>query len=114
MKIRQGFVSNSSSCSFTIINNTQESLSLYDFACENIHLLVDYFERYGYDNDRLNENVLKEFLHSKEMNCIINPGSNKFIFGDEDGTLIGRVYDYMLRDGGKSKRFSWRLEELLR
>ena len=30
-----------------------------------------------------------------------------YIFGDEDGTVIGRIFDYILRDGGESKNFKW-------
>jgi hypothetical protein len=36
------------------------------------------------------------------------------VFGDEDGDVIGNVFDYMLRDGGKSKNFKWKISEMLR
>jgi hypothetical protein len=42
-------------------------------------------------------------------------GDRKYtVFGDEEGTLIGEVFDYILRDGGSSKSFIWRFSEYLR
>ena len=32
----------------------------------------------------------------------------EYIFGDEDGSLIGEVFDYILRDGGESESFKWK------
>jgi hypothetical protein len=32
-------------------------------------------------------------------------------FGDEDGDLLGKVYDYILREGGESKSFKWKFDE---
>jgi hypothetical protein len=62
MKIRNGFVSNSSSSSFIIRNKSNINLTL---------------------------------------------SAEEYIFGDEDGTLIGRIFDYILRDGGESENFKW-------
>jgi len=40
------------------------------------------------------------------------PGHQTYaVFGDEDGTLIGGVFDYILRDGGSSKSFTWEFYE---
>ena len=36
------------------------------------------------------------------------------VFGDEEGTIIGNVYDYILRDGGTSKSFTWRFDKYYR
>ena len=36
------------------------------------------------------------------------------IFGDEQETVIGKIFDYILRDGGESKSFKWRFKEYLR
>lgn len=44
-----------------------------------------------------------------------SPGESKeCIFGDEDGSKIGALYDYALREGGKSVSFRWKLHEFLR
>ena len=104
MKIRKAFVSNSSSCSFTIENISADGgkLTLADFARENDHLRVEFCERYhwhdiGYD----------EMIESAEKaNIIFAPGRKRpCVFGDEDGTIVGQVYDYQLREGGESENF---------
>ena len=110
MKTRQGFVSNSSSTAFVIVNVSKETKTLLDFVVENPQLLEDFNERYDDDIE------LGDFLKSvADENFTWGPGEiRRCVFGDEDGTLVGRVFDYILRDGGKSKNFSWKFEEMLR
>ena len=44
-----------------------------------------------------------------------NTGTEEqYVFGDEDGTLIGRVFDYILREGGDSENFEWRFDQYYR
>ena len=33
---------------------------------------------------------------------------------DEDGTIMGTVFDYILRDGGESENWKWEYYESLR
>jgi len=68
----------------------------------------------GYRNkDEYTQEKLLE--SSKENNLKFYPGERKYCtFGDEDGTLIGEVFDYILRDGGRSKSFVWKIEGMLR
>ena len=58
----------------------------------------------------------KKLLESAKSNNIeFKPSEKKYcVFGDESGTLIGLVFDYMLREGGKSKSFVWRFAEYRR
>jgi len=58
----------------------------------------------------------EELLESVEQEDIVfEPGEKKeCIFGDEDGTVIGNVYDYILKDGGNSESFEWYFNEYLR
>lgn len=106
MKIRAGFVSNSSSCSFMIYNNTDKTLTLEDFVKENPQLVEDFKNGYGYE-DNPNFNQTKMLKNAKERNQKFRPGQNLVTFGDEDGDILGHVFDYELRDGGKSKSFRW-------
>ena len=109
MIIRTGLVSNSSSTAFIIYNKSPFVKNLTDFAQENIHLLHEFNNKYNYDYKE------EDFIASVQgitMNLV--PGRNAVIFGDEDGTLIGHVFDYILRDGGYSESFSWQFEEYLR
>jgi hypothetical protein len=114
MKVRNGFVSNSSSSSFVITNTTDKKLTLVDFVKENPQLIEDFVRQYDWykPEDFNQENLIKSAIENDET---FAPNSEQTcIFGDEDGTLIGQVFDYILRDGGKSKSFKWRFEESLR
>jgi len=115
MKIRIGFVSNSSSCSFIICNITNEEKTLVDFVKENPQLIDDFKKRYDWNADNTNFTQEKLIQSAQENNITFNPNENVFcVFGDEDGTLIGEVFDYILRDGGYSDSFKWSFDEMLR
>lgn len=110
MKVRNGFVSNSSSTSFYITNLSNVERTLVEFVNENPQLVEQFNRQYDYNHTQI------EMLYSAKTNDEVwKPNETKVcVFGDEDGTLIGRVFDYILRDGGKSKNFSWRFREYYR
>lgn len=107
MKSRDGFVSNSSSTSFIITNKKNKPLDLIDFVRENPQLIEQYNREYDQKIEfkdvlqSAKENNIKWWLKERKV-CV---------FGDEQDTLIGRIFDYILRDGGSSKSFIWRYHE---
>lgn len=111
MKLRRGFVSNSSSSSFIIRNLTNKNLSLIDFIKENKHLIKEFNSEYS---DKVTLQDMLNSAVSEDSKDYFKPGDNNCVFGDESGTTHGRVYDYILRSGGSSKNFSWKFDEYLR
>lgn len=111
MRFRNGFVSNSSSCSFVIKNQTGDTKNMEDFALETGHLVKEFNKEYDWNN-----HTLSEFMSNiDDYQIEWEPGETKVvIFGDEDGTIMGKVYDYMLRESDYSNSFSWHLKEMLR
>jgi len=111
MKTRNGFVSNSSSTSFFITNLTDETKTIVDFVKENLHLVDAFNNEYDY-----------EYTHDQAINSATNDYDISFdpnqrldvAFGDEHGTVLGQIFDYILREGGTSESFSWKFSHWLR
>ena len=115
MKVKADFVTNSSSTAFIITNTSDKDLDLVAFVKENPDLIGKFVKRYNWHADDPKYTQAHMIESAAGSNEIFKAGNRTYcVFGDEQGTLIGGVFDYILRDGGSSKNFTWRFCEYLR
>lgn len=118
MKTRLDFITNSSSTGFMITNTSDEEKTIEDFA-EEVQYLVDVwnteYANSSYDLAVSHEEFLESAKDLRYKDIKWSPGHDLLcIFGDEQRTAIGRVLDYLLRDGGKTASFEWKFYDWYR
>lgn len=118
MKFRDGFVSNSSSTSYVIKNISNEPKSLLDFANEVSYLVDEYNKKYKYSSHHTIEQFINSaenyipnyrLIYDKNKTSLLPNEEAIWEFADESGCSIGIVLDYMLRPGGKTESFEWKV-----
>jgi hypothetical protein len=136
MKVRIDFITNSSSTAYIIKNISDETKTIVDFVKENLDVLRHFNVEYEYsfcpedliksaeslltganislgydpnDSESFVRTDSQEEYEERYKNLYTwKPKERKVIgFGDEQRTTIGLVFDYGLRDGGKSESFEY-------
>lgn len=103
MKIRLGFVSNSSSCSFLITNNSKTEKSLLNFVQENVKNVVNAWNKH---NSKIYTEA--DVLLSIDCDVILPVGEGIVVEFDDTGREpYAVVFRRELSGQGKSKSFSW-------
>ena len=76
---------------------------MLDFVKENPQIVEEWNDNYDKNN------TFDELLKSAEENNFTFDANSEdnYDFGDDSGTVIGRMFDYILRDGGESESFKW-------
>lgn len=101
MKVRNGFVSNSSSSSFLITNKTKDEKTLVDFVIENFKVIEQFIETRGWYYDTMGELIDSAYAESMSL----HPGENYCTFDDDGGSVVGNILRTLLQSFESSENF---------
>lgn len=116
MKIRNGFVSNSSSSSFIITNKSNKNFSWVEFILENEQLvrkLIDDDANFYVEKRHINiECFFLELLETASKMKSLKPGKNELTLSDDGGDIFGDIFTNYFNYGSSksSKTISWKVD----
>ncbi len=121
MKIRMGFISNSSSCSFIIDNHTGQPRTLVDFLRDNPEIFQQYLKEFEDDIKHMGmdwgghavDGLTVESLwkSAAEYSQIIFPGRNYLTFEDDAGLAEYVLHSMLSEMKSSNKNWSWEFHE---
>jgi hypothetical protein len=116
MKIKNDFVTNSSSTSYMIKNVSEsDNLTIKSFIESIWPHIQNEMKYYEFDVIYSKDDIIKSLEENyKDYFPLLPLQEKEMIWGDEHNNLAGRVFDYVLRPGIQTGLVEVRVNEYLR
>ena len=113
MKAKNDYVTNSSSTSYLIRNISKtDNLTARAFIESIWNHIQNEMKFYEYEYSK--EELIKSLEDNYSYFPLLPLEESTMIWGDEDYTIVGQVFDYVLRNGIRTGLVNIELEEYLR
>jgi len=114
MKVKSDFITNSSSTAF-FLTVYKDGLTAKEFVEKLFeHGIKSCMKSYFEDEEITQEDLINSLKQSYSEMFPAALGTHYVVFGDEQGPLAGRVFDYCLRGGFSNEKFMVAFAEHLR